>query len=361
MSRPTFVTIDLEAIQHNLQRVRAMAPRSKVMAMVKANAYGHGAIRVAKALSDADALGVASIDEAIELREAGITQPIVLMEGLFQSAELAEAARYQFTLVVHHWPQVVMLEQANIKHEFPIWLKINSGMNRLGLLPTDAEDAYRRIMPLTTVKKPIGLMTHFAEADSLDHRATIDQMHVFNLATRHLSGPRSLANSAGILGWPDTHADWVRPGLMLYGAAPFTHQTGHDFDLRPAMTLQSQLIAINPVAMGSKVGYGGTWVAPHDMLLGVVAVGYGDGYPQFAKNGTPVLVSGVECPLVGRVSMDMMVVDLRKQPNAKIGDSVVLWGPGLPIERVARQSHTSAYEMFTRMTKRPKVQVRAGE
>lgn len=361
MSRPTFLTIDLEAIRHNLRRVRTIAPRSKVMAMVKANAYGHGAVRVAKALSDADALGVASIDEAIQLREAGMTQPIVLMEGLFYPAELAEAAHHQLTLVVHHWAQVEMLEQAKINHEFTLWLKVNSGMNRLGLLPADAEDAYRRLMQLKLVKKPIGLMTHFAEADALDHRATVDQMHVFNLATRHLSGPRSLANSAGILGWPDTHADWVRPGLMLYGASPFANQTGQDFDLRPAMTLNSQLIAVNPISLGNKVGYGGTWTAPEDMLLGVVAVGYGDGYPQYAKNGTPVLVNGVMCPLVGRVSMDMLIVDLRKQPNAKVGDPVLLWGAGLPVERVAKQSHSSAYEIFTRMTARPKVQVQESE
>lgn len=358
MSRPTFITIDLGALQYNLQRVRAIAPGRSVLAMVKANAYGHGMVSIARALTGADALGVASIDEGIALRDAGVTHPIFLMEGLFSPDEVALAARYQFTLIIHHWPQVKMLEQSALKHEFPVWIKINTGMNRLGITPTEAEDVYRRLIQLACIKKPIGLMTHFAEADLLDNRTTIDQMHVFNLATRHLSGPRSLANSAAILGWPETHGDWVRPGLMLYGASPFAHKTGADLDLKPVMTFSSRLIALNSISRGSKVGYGGTWMAPEDMLLGVVAVGYGDGYPQFAKNGTPVLVNGQECQLVGRVSMDMLTVDLRKQPNAKVGDPVVLWGDGLSVERVAKNSHSSAYELLTRMTTRPAREVR---
>lgn len=357
MSRPTFMKISLSALRHNLKRVRELAPGCSVMAMVKANAYGHGIIRVAQTLGQSDALGVASLEEGIILREAGITQPIVLIEGLFSPEEIAEAAKHRFTLVVHHLPHVEMLEQARVEHPFKVWLKINTGMHRLGIAIPDAEQAYQRLSKADAVQKPIGMMTHFAEADAADSEATRQQIELFESATRILAGPRSLANSAAIIAWPDAHGDWVRPGLMLYGASPFHDKCGSDHQLQPVMTLWSRIIAITPVKKGGRVGYGGTWTAPEDMLLGVVGVGYGDGYPQFAKNGTPVLVNGVECPLVGRVSMDMLTVDLRKQPQAKIGDPVILWGDGLPVERVARFSGTSAYEILTRMTPRPKIEI----
>lgn len=358
MSRPTYMTIDLAALRYNLQRVHDLARGCSVIAMVKANAYGHGIERVANALP-ANALGVASLEEGLKLREAGITQPIVLMEGLFYPDEIKEAAKQHFSLVVHHEPHVEMLEQANVETPFPVWLKINTGMHRLGIDPAQLDDVYARLQRADAVKKPIGLMTHFAEADIVDSDATAQQIALFMQVTKHLEGPRSLANSAGILAWPKAHGDWVRPGLMLYGASPFADKTGLDHGLLPVMTLWSRLIAITPVKKGGKVGYGGTWTAPDDLTIGVVGVGYGDGYPQFAKNGTPMLVNGVECPLVGRVSMDMLTVDLRNQPNAKIGDPVVLWGQGLPVERVARHSNTSAYEILTRMTPRPKIEVQS--
>lgn len=355
MSRPTYMNIDLGALQHNLQRVHELAPGCSVIAMVKANAYGHGIERVGKALKDADALGVASLEEGLKLREAGIRQPIVLMEGLFFEDEIAEAEKNHFTLVVHHRAHVDLLENAQVQTPFPIWLKVDTGMHRLGIHPSELESLYHRLMTFKSVKKPIGLMTHFAQADTPQSHATEDQLAIFTNVTQHLAGPRSLANSAAILSRPATHADWVRPGLMLYGAAPFAGKTGKDYGLLPVMTLWSRLIAITQVAKGEKVGYGGTWEAPEDLKIGVVGVGYGDGYPQFAKNGTPVLVNGVECPLAGRVSMDMLTVDLRHQPNAKIGDPVILWGAGLPVERVAEFSNTSAYEILTRMTPRPKI------
>jgi alanine racemase len=326
--------------------------------MVKANAYGHGIERVANALPTVEALGVASLEEGVRLREAGITKPIVLMEGVFFPDEVYEAANHQFTLVVHHLPHVEILENAKVTRPFPIWLKINTGMHRLGIDVAQVNEIYSRLQKIPAVEKPIGLMTHFAEADAIHSAATTHQIELFTQATAHLPGPRSLANSAGILAWPTSHGDWVRPGLMLYGASPFADKTGVDHGLQPVMTLWSELIAITHVKKGGKVGYGGTWEAPEDMLVGVVGVGYGDGYPQFAQNGTPILVNNVECQLVGRVSMDMLTVDLRKQPQAKIGDPVILWGAGLPVERVARHSHTSAYEILTRMTPRPKIQVK---
>lgn len=358
MSRPTFLTIDLNALKHNLQQVRACAPNSKVIAMVKANAYGHGIVRAAEALSGADALGVACIEEGVILRHAGMTQPIVLMEGLFHADEIDEAAKHQFTLVVHHEPHVVMLEQAPSSYQFPVWLKINTGMNRLGAAPEKVFEFYTRLMAASAAKKPIGLMTHFAEADSSASNATNQQIERFTEITRDLAGPRSLANSAGILAWAKSHADWVRPGLMLYGASPFADKTGVDVGLKPVMTLSSRLIAAHMVKQGEKVGYAGTWTAPENMPVGIVGVGYGDGYPQYAQNGTPILVNGVKCRLVGRVSMDMLAVDLRQMPTAQVGDAVVLWGEGLPVEQVANHSGTSAYEILTRMTPRPKVFVK---
>lgn len=358
MSRPTYMTIDIGALNHNLERVHEFAPGRLVIAMVKANAYGHGIVRVAKALAKADALGVASLEEGIVLREAGITQPIVLMEGLFSPEELVQAARYDFSLVVHHLPHVEILEAAKGGHVFPVWLKINTGMHRLGIDPTQVTAVYQRLMAVSAVKQPIGLMTHFAEADNTESGATLAQLETFKQAIAHLPGAHSLANSAGIIAWPAAHGDWVRPGLMLYGASPFSGKIGLQHNLLPVMTLWSRIISITHVKKGGKVGYGGMWTAPEDMLIGVVGVGYGDGYPQFAKNGTPVLVNDVECPLVGRVSMDMLTVDLRPQPQAKLGDPVVLWGKGLPVELVAQNSNTSAYEILTRMTPRPKIQVR---
>lgn len=358
MSRPTFMTIDLGALRHNLQRVKELAPKSAIIAMVKANGYGHGIVRVAKSLEKAEALGVASLEEGLILREAGITQPIVLMEGLFYPEEIFEAARAKFSLVVHHLPHVEMLEKAKVDTPFPIWLKINTGMHRLGIDPQDLMQVYQRLQKADSVKKPIGLMTHFAEADMVESPATNQQLKLFAETTQNLSGPRSLSNSAGILAWPAAHADWVRPGLMLYGASPFAGKTGLDYQLEPVMTLWSRLIAIVNVKKGGKVGYGGYWEAPEDMLVGVVGVGYGDGYPQFADNGTPILVNDVQCQLIGRVSMDMLAVDLRNQPQAKIGDIVKLWGKGLAVEHVAKFSKTSAYEILTRMTPRPKIEIR---
>jgi alanine racemase len=360
MSRPTYMTIDLDALKHNLARVRTYAPAQSVIAMVKANAYGHGVERVALALANgADAFGVASLDEGLRLREAGIKQPIVLMEGLFYADELQEAAHQQFTLVIHHLPHIEMLEKAShISQPFSIWLKINTGMHRLGI-PIDHLSAYyQRLLNLPIVNKPIGLMTHFAEADVLNSTATMSQYELFEKTIAGLSGPRSLANSAAILAHPHTHGNWVRPGLILYGASPFTHQTGSDHQLKPVMTLRSQLIAITEVKKGNKVGYGGTWTAEEDTRFGVVAIGYGDGYPQFAQPGTPILVNGIECPLIGRVSMDMLTVDLKSVPEAVIGDPVILWGAGLPVERVAQFSRTSAWEILTRMTPRPKLDIK---
>lgn len=358
MARPAQITIDLAALQHNYNQIKLMAPNSAVMAMVKSNAYGHGLERIAAALPMADALGVACSEEGAILRRAGIKNPIVLMEGLFDASELDRASTHDFVLVVHEASQVEMLERYSGAKPFRVWLKIDTGMHRLGFEPSLAESFYHRLMNCSAVKKPIGLMTHFAESDSLDRAPTLKQIDLFNQATKNLAGPRSLANSAGIIAWPSAHADWVRPGIILYGASPFAGHRGVEHHLQPVMSLSSKLIAIHHLTKGERIGYGGIWSCPEDMKVGVIGIGYGDGYPRHAQNGTPMLVNGRPCPLVGRVSMDMITVDLRTQPEAKMGDPVLLWGPGLPVEVVADYSDTTGYELLTRITQRVRVVVK---
>lgn len=358
MARPTRASIDVAALRHNLARIRALAGSREVVAMVKANAYGHGLVRVGRALAAAgiDCFGVASLEEAMALREAGIHTRIVMVEGVFSAAELPAVQGNHFELVVHHMPQVEWLEQfADPAHPITVWLKIDSGMHRLGFLPEQVAEAWQRLNACRAVENPLTLMTHLANADELGDDYTRQQLRCFHEVIAGLPGPRSIANSAGLMGWPDTLGDVVRPGIMLYGVSPFSCGVGIDYGLKPVMTLHSELIAVRLHQAGEKVGYGGTWVCPCDMTIGVVAVGYGDGYPRHAPSGTPVLVNGQRVPLIGRVSMDMVLVDLRSQPDARPGDAVVLWGAGLPVEEVARDAGTIAYELLCHVA--PRVQV----
>jgi len=360
MSRPAKIIIDLNALKHNFNQVKKLAPYSKILAMVKSNAYGHGLERIAGALSEADALGVACMEEGFILRRANIKQPIVLLEGLFTKDEISQAIKMNFTLVVHHELQVEMLEKSNHDSSLSVWMKINTGMHRLGFAPEVVPSMYQRLAKITLIKKPIGFMTHFAESDATDRDATLKQIEIFKNLTANFKGPKSLSNSAGIIAWPLAHADWVRPGIMLYGASPFANERGSEHQLLPVMSLRSELIALHHIRKGERIGYGGTFLCPEDMLIGVVGIGYGDGYPQYAKNATPILVNQRPCPLVGRVSMDMLTVDLRTQPQAKVGDPVLLWGEGLPVEMVAENNNTSAYELLTRMMPRVPVVVSSG-
>lgn len=358
MWRRIVAKVSKAALQHNLRQIKQQAPQAKILAMVKANAYGHGLVFVAKALEEADAFGVASLDEALTLRQAGISQDIVLMEGIFHPPELRLVDQKKLTLVVHHWEQVEALLnfRDKLQRSFPVWLKINTGMNRLGLSASDYAKAYTLLSEEPRIKI-IGHMTHFAQADEKENASTLKQLHTFDEIVGERAGLKSLANSAGILAWPKTHADWVRPGLILYGASPFQNAQASDYKLVPAMSLQSEIIAIRELGPGEKVGYGGTWRNDKERaLIGIVAIGYGDGYPWHAKNGTPVLVNGKRVPLVGRVSMDMLAVDLTSLHNVKVGDLVVLWGPDLPVEEVATHAQTIPYELFCRLTERVIVQ-----
>lgn len=350
--RATQVVIDLAALRHNLACARAAAPDSRILAAIKANGYGHGMLRVARALEDADGFGVACLAEAIQLREAGISQPIVLLEGFFGADELEAIARHRVIPAIHNMTQLELLEQARLSQPLAAWLKVDSGMHRLGFPLAQVQEAWRRLAACSGVAEVVGCMTHLANADNLDDRFTAEQITAFRQHTAGLPGQRSIANSAALLGWPDSHTDWVRPGIMLYGVSPLLGGRGAQHGLRPVMTLRSELIAVTRLRRGDAVGYGGAFVCPEDMTVGVVAAGYGDGYPRHVANGVPVLVNGRRAPLVGRVSMDMLTVDLRGQPDARPGDPVVLWGEGLPVEEIAEHAGTIPYELLCRVMPR---------
>lgn len=353
MSYTTTAQIDLNALQHNLARVHELAPHSRVVGMVKANAYGHGLITIARALDNVDALGVARIHEALQLRKAGIKKPIILMEGFFEAWELPIIAENHLDLVIHQMEQVQALAQVRISSPIRVWLKLNSGMHRLGLPPDQFVAAWQALHDNQNINPDIILMTHFAASDELDNDYTDKQIKLFNTVTKELPGPRSLANSAAILKWPQTHGDWVRPGIMLYGISPFTDKTGIELGLQPVMTLRSRLLSIHQQQAGDAIGYGGTFICQESMPVGLVAIGYGDGYPRYIPTtGTPVLVNDQLTQVIGRVSMDMICVDLRDIPQPKIGDTVTLWGQGLPIERIAQAANTSPYELACGVTLR---------
>ncbi|HJP36922.1 MAG: alanine racemase [Gammaproteobacteria bacterium] len=348
MTRPARVIVNVSAVRANFKVVQAYAPRTRVMAIVKADAYGHGIARIAGALErQADAFGVASLDEALALRNAGIEGSIVLLEGPFAADEVGEIVANGFETVVHTQAQLRPLSEA--KADIPLWVKIDTGMHRLGFPPPDVDAVVRR---LRGTHRPIRFMTHLASAHHETDASVTEQLRVFGSAVAAHGGERSIANSGAVLAWPACHADWVRPGLMLYGVSPFQGSRGADYGLRPAMTVASNLIAVREVEVGGSVGYGKGYVCPERMRVGVVAFGYGDGYPRQAATGTPIDVAGVRTQVIGEASMDMLTVDLRPVPQAAVGDPVVLWGPDLPVEEVAISAQTIPYELLCRVRMR---------
>nr|VFJ71720.1 MAG: alanine racemase [Candidatus Kentron sp. FW] len=345
--------IDLAALRHNLGRVRTLSPGTKVLAVIKAGGYGHGIVRVAKALSDADGFAVTNLEEAITLREAEIDGRILALEGFSSARELTLFRRYRVDTVVHHESQVEILDEVGTGPGVCVWLKVDTGMHRLGIAPARLDGTRRRLERCANVVDPLFLMSHLANADDWQDNHAKRQIHHFLSVASDFDGEISIANSAGILTWPESRVGWVRPGIMLYGISPFSMGiTAKKLDLWPAMTLSTRLIAINRIPRGETIGYGGTWTCPEDMPVGVAAMGYGDGYPRHAPSGCPVLLNGERVPLIGRVSMDMITLDLRTQPHARIGDPVVAWGWGLPIEEIAELSGTIGYELVCQVTKR---------
>jgi alanine racemase len=357
MPRPIRVGFDTAALAQNLQAVRARAPHSKVWAVVKANGYGHGLMRAAEALRAADGFALLDLNEAARLREAGFAHPILLLEGIFEPRDLEAVEAMHLSPVVHSAEQIAMLEAATLKRAVDVYIKCNSGMNRLGFTGDAVRAAHARLKSLRQVKSVI-LMTHFADADG--PTGVSGQMAVFDAATQGLGGARSLANSAALLRYPETRADWVRPGIMLYGASPFGDEDAATLGLAPAMTLRSEIIAVQNLKRGEGIGYGYIYRAERDMRIGVVACGYADGYPRHAAGGnpagTPILVAGTRTRTVGRVAMDMLYADLTALPQARIGSAVTLWGEGLPADQVAAASGTVSYELFCALATRVPVE-----
>lgn len=352
MSRLIRAVIDTQALRSNLGTLRRSAPRARVMAVVKANAYGHGLVPTALALADADALAVARLEEAVTLRGAGVSQPIVLLEGVFSAEDLAEAAHHQVELVVHDAQQIELLEHYRGPRGFVVWLKADTGMNRLGFRHDEFSSALARLRGLKNAAAEIRMLTHLACADDTGSEMTREQIERFRNLTHGLKLATSIANSAGILGWPDAHGDWVRPGIALYGISPFPDKRGADLGLTPVMTLETRVIALRSVKRGETVGYGATWRAERDSTIAIAGVGYGDGIRRALPNGTPVLVDGKRASLAGRVSMDMIAIDVTHLPNTKAGDRVVLWGPELPVEEIAARAGTIGYELVCGVSQR---------
>jgi alanine racemase len=350
MPRPISATVHCTALSNNLALARRLAPAARVWAVVKANGYGHGLARVFSALNRTDGFALLDLDEAVRLRELGWAGPVALLEGVFRGADIGIVDRYGLTVVVHCDEQLRMLETARLSKPVNVFLKMNSGMNRLGYTPERYRAAWERARGCPGIGQ-IGLMTHFANAD--DALGVDWQLERFERGAAGIAGARSLANSAATLWHPKTHGDWIRPGVMLYGASPSGDPAAvAGAGLRAAMTLASEIIAVQQIGPGERVGYGGRFAAHGPLRIGVVACGYADGYPRSAPDGTPVLVGGVRTRLVGRISMDMMTVDLTPCPGAGIGTAVQLWGASVPVDEVAQACGTIGYELMCAVTAR---------
>ena len=349
MARPIRATIKLSALRNNLGVARQAATQARPLAVIKANAYGHGLLRAAGALQDAEGFAILDLEDAARLRHAGHSRRILLLEGFFDPLELSEFADLGLTAVVHNLEQIAMLERTRLPSRIDVFPKVNTGMNRLGLHPDVVHAALRRLQASGNVGE-ITLMTHFANAD--DPRGIEWQLEIFRRACAGLDVPVSTSNSAALLRYPDKTRGWSRPGIMLYGASPFAERSAAELGLAPAMTLHSGIIAVQNLEFGDTVGYGGAFTADRPMRIGVVACGYADGYPRHAPSGTPVVVDGRRTRTVGRVSMDMLCVDLTELSGAGLGSPVVLWGEGMPVEEVAAAAGTVSYELLCALAPR---------
>ena len=350
--RPARALIDLQALRHNYQLARELSG-ARALAVVKADAYGHGAVRCAQALqNEADGFAVACIEEALQLREAGISGPILLLEGFFEAAELALIDRHDLWCVVHAQWQIEAIEQAYLERPLTLWLKLDSGMHRVGFHPADYPTAYKRLLACGKVAKVV-LMSHFSRADELDSARSDEQLAVFQQARAGLVAEVSLRNSPALLGWPSVPSDWSRPGIMLYGATPFEQPHEVASRLRPVMTLESRVISVRDLPAGEPVGYGARFISDRPTRVGVVALGYADGYPRHAPTGTPVLIDGQASRVIGRVSMDMLTVDLSDLPGAGLGSYVEFWGRTVLASDVAVAAGTIPYQLFCNVRRVP--------
>jgi len=351
--RPAHALIDLNALRHNYLLAKSLSGQ-RALAVIKANAYGHGAVQCAEALAEvADGFAVACIEEALELRAAGVSKPILLLEGWFEADELPLLIEHELWAVAHHQAQLDQLESAELASPLHIWLKLDTGMHRVGFSPAEYAGIWRRLARSNKVAS-LTKMTHFSRADEPDTGRTEQQLAVFAEATAGLDGPASLCNSPGTLAWPSAHGDWLRPGIMLYGATPFSFEQSQAGQLQPVMQLQSRIIAVRELPAGEPIGYGSRFVTQRPTRVGVVAMGYADGYPRHAKDGTPVLIDGQRSQLIGRVSMDMLTVDLTDLPGSGLGSAVRLWGKGLNASEVAAWADSIAYQLFCNLNRVPR-------
>ncbi len=346
--------IDLHAIQHNYQLVKSLAPNSQAFAVIKADAYGHGIEQVVNILSEADAFAIARLTSALTLRKQCPQKPLLVLSGVHTEQAVLSHIEQNIQMMIYCEEQIALLEQLSEQYKncLTVWLKIDTGMHRLGVREEQFEALYNRLQQCRIVKGNINLCSHFGCADEAGHPMTQQQIQTFNQLTHDKEGMKSLAASAAILTHPDSHLDWVRPGLMLYGVSPLEGKSAKALGLIPAMTLKAPLISVRKHKQGEPVGYGASWESPHDTKLGVIAIGYGDGYPRNAPEGTPVYINGRIVPIVGRVSMDLMTVDLGADATDKVGDEAILWGEQLPVEIVASHIGTIAYELVTKLTQR---------
>jgi alanine racemase len=355
MPRPIRAAISASALAHNLRVARRHAGNARIWAVIKANAYGHGLERAARAFDAADGFAVLDFQEAARLRVAGVTKPVLMLEGVFTPADVPLLHKYSLTPVIHSAEQIEMLRAADLPGAIDVYLKVNSGMNRLGFTAETLSARYRALREHPRVRT-LTLMTHFADADGAS--GVKAQLEWFGEMTKSFAGPRSLANSAALLRFPEAHGDWVRPGIMLYGCSPFTDRPAEALGLKPAMTLTSEIIATQHLRPGERIGYGFSYEASGELRIGVVACGYADGYPRHAPVGTPVLVNGIRTRIVGRVSMDMITVEISGIPDAGIGTPVTLWGDGLSADEVGAAAGTLSYELLCALAPRvPVVEV----
>ncbi|MFT7234590.1 MAG: alanine racemase [Methylophagaceae bacterium] len=346
--------ISLQALKHNYSRVKDFAPNSKVMSVIKANAYGHGDIEAAKALHKSDAFAVARLSEGIRLRDAGIAKPIVLLDGVHSKAQCQQASEYSLSPVFHHHQQIQWLSELRLaKPLLFCWLMVETGMHRLGFTPDKINDAVISLKNTQNIEGEVGLMSHFANGDRVGDERNAKQQTVLTHVMLGHTGPISMASSAAIMSLSDSHHHWVRPGLMLYGASPFGNQTAQSLNLKPVMTTKAQLISVDQLQVGDEVGYGGTWYAKDSMRVGIVNMGYGDGYSRLLSNVGYVSLHNQAAKVLGRVSMDMICIDLSELDNAKIGDEVILWGDEIvPVDQLAKQANTISYEILCQLNQR---------
>jgi alanine racemase len=349
----TTAHINLTALLHNFHCIKKLIPNSRILAMVKCDAYRHGAIAIAETLNtDADAFGVACMAEALQLKDAQITKPIVLLKGFVNNEELQAIAENDFETVIHNQEQLQLLENFKLTKPLQIWFKIDTGMHRLGFMPHEVNDAYSRLVQLPHIKKPLRIMSHLSDASDQSSPKNLRQLQTFKSLTKELDGEKCLANSGTFLTLDGAALDWIRPGITLYGVSPFNEGRATNLKLKPIMNLTSTLISVKRLEKGETVSYSSTWTCPEDMPVGIVNTGYGDGYPRHAPSGTPILINDIRCQIIGRIAMDMITVDLRNCPTAKIGDEVILWGEKLPIEEIANAAGTIPYELFCHLTNR---------